>query len=224
MGMLLASPLEEARRRIVVFVMAHHLVVRAGLKALLATAGDVDLAGESIEDTDAPARAAACRAEVVIIDPDPHFAEGIVVARRLADAAPSMKSLILTGAAGPETHDMAQKSGARGLVPKDAPLEELITAIRCVHRGELWFRQRVRAPAHEPDVHARHFAALTSRQREIVSLIAEGLRNEQIAARIGVSVKTVRNQLSTVFDRLGVNDRLALAVYAFEHGLLQQPA
>jgi DNA-binding NarL/FixJ family response regulator len=117
------------------------------------------------------------------------------------------------------------------VVLKDKPPELLLKAIRRVHAGELWFDratmevavqravslERARAPEREK------ITALTAREKQIISLIGEGLRNSEIAARLGIGEKTVRNHLTIIFDKLGVSDRLELAVYAYRQGLAQVP-
>jgi DNA-binding NarL/FixJ family response regulator len=118
--------------------------------------------------------------------------------------------------------------GARGLVLKDEPIAVLIKAIRRVERGELWFERQLLASViirrtRSRDHPRQGASSLTEREREVVVLIGEGLRNEQIAARMGVAEKTVRNQLSSIFDKLGVNDRLGLVIYAYRHGLAPLP-
>ena len=137
--------------------------------------------------------------------------------------------MVLTADPAAEHHQAWLEAGASGLVLKEAPLEVLVRAIRQVHQGELWFERKLlttaflRRSAAPSDLHAVRFAALSARERQIVMLIAEGLRNEQVSARLGVAEKTVRNRLSAIFDRLGVNDRLGLVVYAYQHGLVRPP-
>ena len=132
--------------------------------------------------------------------------------------------LILTALKDRARDQAAVRTGARGLVLKDAPADVLLEAIRAVAAGELWFDPRVlpapgRAGAASEPPSA--LSTLTAREREIVSLIGEGLRNEEAARRLGITEKTVRNHLTVVFDKLGVSGRLELLVFAYEHGLVR---
>jgi DNA-binding NarL/FixJ family response regulator len=221
------TPADDARRLIRILVLADHLVARVGVQMLLAHVLDLDFIGDGTSRKDVLALLSACRPDLVIFDPDPDLE--IDPVHELARMAPWAKFLVLTGIDTPERHESARRSGAQGLVLKCAPIEELVTAIRCVQGGEIWFRRRVTARGSHAPVRSEHLrqrrrmATLTGRECEIVTLIAEGLRNEQIAARMGVAEKTVRNHLSTVFDKLGVNDRLGLAVYLYQHGLARPP-
>jgi DNA-binding NarL/FixJ family response regulator len=218
---------DDLRRLIRILVLADHLVARVGVQMLLAPVLDLDFIGDGTTRKDVLALLAACRPDLIIFDPDPDQEIGPM--HELAERAPSAKLLVLTGIDTPERHESARRSGAQGLVLKCAPVEELVTAIRCVQGGEFWFRRRVAAGgAHAPGraeelQQRRRMESLTERECEIVTLIGEGLRNEQIAARMGVAEKTVRNHLSAVFDKLGVNDRLGLAVYLYQHGLARPP-
>ena len=216
----------DVRRLIRILVLADHLVARVGVQMVLAPVLDLDFVGEGTTGRDVLTLLAACHPDLVIFDPDPNGEINLVP--ELAQVAPSAKFLVLTGIDTPERHESARRSGAQGIVLKCAPVEELVTAIRCVYGGEIWFRRRaagggLRAPHGSGDLHQRRLATLTEREAEIVTLIGEGLRNEQIAARMGVADKTVRNHLSAVFDKLGVNDRLGLAVYLYQHGLARPP-
>jgi DNA-binding NarL/FixJ family response regulator len=215
-----------------IFVVADHVVVRAGVRMVLAGLADMAVVGEAISRADVPEMLAACGADVVVVDPDPAGEDGIALLQRLAQRAPERRFLVLTGAHHVERHRAVLEVGARGLVLKDAPADAIVRAIRRIHCGELWFERSLlassfirRATAKQAaNLHGGQIAALTEREREIIALIGEGLRNDQIALRLGVADKTVRNHLSVVFNKLGVNDRLGLVVYAYQHGLAHLPA
>jgi len=206
-----------------IFVMSQHLVVRAGLTMFICPESDLDLIGESSADASALPLREACAPDVVILDLDDDSTLDLfaVVARTV----PSARMLLLLAARNAGRHQALFREGAAGLLLKEAPVQVVLKQLRQCLRNE------ARSPEVAPaaalvrvgpalDVHQRRIAGLSGREREIVRLIGEGLRNEQIAVHIGLSEKTVRNQLSSLFDKLGVNDRLGLAVYAFEHGLL----
>jgi two-component system, NarL family, nitrate/nitrite response regulator NarL len=207
-----------------VVVISNHLVVRAGLTMLICPEQDIDLVADAAWGSQALETVAAYAPDVVVLDPD--GCDGVDFVTPLSQAAPSAKLLVFTGLRNVGRHEAILRNGARGLVLKDAPADVLLKAIRRVESGELWFQEllssvasRRAAAADAAGPHERHIATLTDRERTLVTLIGEGLRNDQIAERMGVAEKTIRNQLSTVFDKLGVNDRLGLAVYAYQHGL-----
>ena len=149
--------------------------------------------------------------------------DGLDALPRIQAAVPRAKVLILTALKDRARDQAAVRTGARGLVLKDAPADALLEAIRAVAAGELWFDPRVLPapgrPGAAPEPSA--LSKLTAREREIVSLIGEGLRNEEAARRLGITEKTVRNHLTVVFDKLGVSGRLELLVFAYEHGLVR---
>ncbi len=124
--------------------------------------------------------------------------------------------------------------GAMGLVFKEKAAEVVIRAIERVHAGEVWFDRTLignvltelsRASATKKlDPEATKITKLTEREREIAALIGEGLKNKQIANRLFISETTVRHHLTSVFDKLGVTDRLELIIYAYRHGLAKPPS
>jgi DNA-binding NarL/FixJ family response regulator len=214
-----------------VFLVDDHPVVREGLRMLLATADDLKVVGGASSVQEALAALALSPADVVVLDLDLGGRDGLELLPGLAAKAPETRVLVLTGIRDRERHRAVLSSGAHGVVLKDKPPELLLKAIRRVHAGELWFDratmevavqravslERARAPEREK------ITALTAREKQIISLIGEGLRNSEIAARLGIGEKTVRNHLTIIFDKLGVSDRLELAVYAYRQGLAQVP-
>ena len=214
-----------------VFLVDDHPVVREGLRMLLATADDLKVVGGASSVQEAFAALSSAPADVVVLDLDLGGRDGLELLPALSARAPDTRVLVLTGIRDRERHRAVLSSGAHGVVLKDKPPELLLKAIRRVHAGELWFDratmevavqravslERARAPEREK------ITALTPREKQIVSLIGEGLKNTEIAARLGIGEKTVRNHLTIIFDKLGVSDRLELAVYAYRQGLAQVP-
>jgi DNA-binding NarL/FixJ family response regulator len=203
-----------------VFVIDDHAVLREGIRMLLDAAGDVRVVGSSPTASGAVAALPRVRPDVVLLDLDLGDEDGLAWLPQVCAAAPKARILILTALRDRARDEEALRAGARGLVLKDAAPEVLLQAIRSVAAGALWFDPRVLvtppgggrgAPARAPD--------LTVREREIVSLIGEGLRNEDVGQRLGISEKTVRNHLTTIFQKVGVSGRLELVIYAYQHGL-----
>ena len=206
--------------------MSNHHVVRAGLTMFICPEPDLDLVGEAGADVSALPQLRTCAPDVVILDVE--AGSGDLLAA-MSKAVPSTHILVLAAARNSGQYLSLLRKGAIGLVLKESPVQVILKALRRrEHDGPsvpaLPSAVYTVVSAGKTDIHARRIAGLTARERAIVSLIGEGLRNDQVAVRLGVAEKTVRNQLSSLFDKLGVNDRLGLAVYAFEHGLLHSPS
>jgi DNA-binding NarL/FixJ family response regulator len=161
---------------------------------------------------------------VVLLDLDLGAEDGLEWLPRIRTALPETCVLILTALRDAGRDVAALRAGARGFVRKDASPDVVVRAIRAVAAGELWFEPRVLGAASAgaaaaPTQADSPFAALTDREREVASLVVEGLRNEEIGKRMGTTEKTVRNHLTAIFDKLGVSGRLELAVFAYRHGV-----
>jgi DNA-binding NarL/FixJ family response regulator len=209
-------------KQIRAFIVEHRPVCRYGLQKLLASTEDITAVGESDSGEGALLALATCAADVVLLDIDVDGEDGASVIRRLTEAAPGAKVLVATAQRAPERHRQALLAGARGVITEDKPGEVVLRAIRKVHDGELWFERHLleRTVSRSISPERRH-AALTGREREIVALIAEGLKNREIARRLHITAKTVRNHLTSIFSKIGVTDRLALLVHASQLGLVR---
>jgi DNA-binding NarL/FixJ family response regulator len=205
------------------FVIDDHAVLREGIRMLLDAAGDVRVVGSSATASAALPLLVQLAPDVVLLDLDLGDEDGLAWLPRISSAVPKGRVLILTALRDRARDEDALRAGARGLVLKDAAPEVLLQAIRSVAAGALWFDPRVLAAprgAHgSPGHEAPSGVELTAREREIVALIGEGLRNEEVGRRLGIAEKTVRNHLTTVFQKLGVSGRLELVIHAYQHGL-----
>jgi two-component system nitrate/nitrite response regulator NarL len=162
---------------------------------------------------------------VVVLDLDLGDEDGLEWLPRILATVPEARVLILTALRDQGRDEAALRAGARGFVHKDAAAEVVVRAVRAVAAGELWFEPRLlRAgggAGPRPAGPEQPFASLTDRERDVVRLVGEGLRNEEIARRLGITEKTVRNHLTAVFDKIGVSGRLELVVFAYRHGLVR---
>lgn len=205
------------------YVIEDHAVVREGLRMLLQATGGMRVAGTAASASEALRDLRRSPPDVVLLDLDLGDEDGLEFLPRIQAAAPDARVLILTALRDPGRDEAAFRAGARGFVHKDSSADVVLRAVRAVASGELWFEPRIlRAGARgAPGKHGapQAFASLTDRERDIVRLIGEGLRNEEIARRLGITEKTVRNHLTAVFDKLGVSGRLELAVFAYRQGL-----
>ncbi len=210
-----------------VFVVDPHPVVQEGLRALLSAEADLRLVGEAASLRDAPERLAETGADVVLVDvlaADAQRLRGLEALRR---AAPAARVLVLADGRDAAEQRQALLAGAEGVVSKGEPPGTLLKAIRTVHAGDVWFERRLLASVLQEaletvqrlDPNRARIAALTPRERDVASLVAEGLRNDEIARRLSLSEKTVRNHVVDVCRKLAVRGRLELIVYANRHGL-----
>jgi len=225
-----ACPLHHALRASVrIELIDDHAVVRAGLRLLIETRHGWTVVAEAAGAEDAVAAASREQPDIILLDLDLGPDRGLDCLPRLRQAAPGARVLILTGVRDPELHLQAVRLGAAGVIAKEKAAESLLKAIECVHAGETWLdrsttasllaelAQGPRLKATTPD--EARVDTLTPRERDVIGLVAEGLRNRDIAERLCISEATVRHHLTSVFTKLAVSDRLALAVYAMRHGL-----
>ena len=187
----------------------------------------IGLAGNRSE---ALALAASEQPNLIILDILLGDEDGLTFLPELRKAATNARVLVLTGMRGGESQRRAMLAGAMGVVLKDHAAEVLIKAINKVHQGEVWLDRSLMGSvldemtqAPEIDPAKARIASLTDREREVIALIAVGLKNKQIGQRLFISETTVTHHLSSIFSKLGVSDRLELIIYAFRHQLAQLP-
>jgi DNA-binding NarL/FixJ family response regulator len=220
-----ADPLATDGDTTRVLVADDHPAFRAGLQALLGTAGDVAIVGEAATGEDAVSLALGLQPDVVLMDVNMPGVDGVEATRRIVDAAPHVAVLVLTMHDDDETVFAAVRAGARGYLLKGASRSELLRAVRAVAAGEAIFgpgvARRLMAyfarPAPRPDPAA--FPELTGREREILDMVARGHSNADITAELVLAPKTVRNHVSNIFAKLQVRDRSEAIVRAREAGM-----
>jgi DNA-binding NarL/FixJ family response regulator len=208
-----------------VVIADDHPMYRYGLNAVLATQPGIDVVGEAADGQQLLSVVRDTRPDVVITDLTMPQLSGSQAAARLLAAQPDLAILILTMHQDDESLFAAMRAGARGYLLKGADSAEVAAAIQAVARGEAIYgpgiAQRIIdffSGRHEPFT-ARAFPELTDRERDILELLARGSANREIASRLGITEKTVRNHLSSVFLKLQVNDRTAAALKARNAGL-----
>jgi DNA-binding NarL/FixJ family response regulator len=207
-----------------VLIADDHPVVRDGLRAMLVSAGAAEVVGEAANGEQAVREAALCHPDVVVMDLAMPGLGGVEATRQIVRASPQVGVLVLTMHDEDDAVFAAMRAGARGYVLKGASQQELVHAIQAVARGEAifgpsvatrvlgYFSGRTPKPA-EP------FPELTSREREVLGLIAQGHNNTVIAQRLHLAPKTVRNLASSVFAKLQVTDRAQAMRRALDEGL-----
>ncbi|WP_433215501.1 response regulator [Dactylosporangium sp. CS-047395] len=207
-----------------VLVVDDHEQFRAGLRALLATSDEVEVCGEAASGEEALAALPRLQPDVVLLDLVMPGMGGIAATERIAAAMPHVRVLVLSMADDDDSVFAAVRAGARGYVLKGARRMEIIRSIRVVADGEAIFGPAIATrmmgffaglDRTAPDP----FPELTQRERQILGHIARHLTNPQIAERLGVSQKTVRNHVSNIFTKLQVADRAQAIVLARDAGL-----
>jgi len=201
-----------------VYLLDDHEVVREGLRTLLESTGEIDVIGESGSAQEAAARIPALRPHVALLDGRLPDGSGIDVAREIRSIDPSIASLILTSFDDDEALFAAIMAGAAGYILKDVRGNDLISAVRVVAGGgslidpELTGRvlERIRSgPATVPEL-----SELTAQEMTLLEYLAEGLTNRQIGEKMFLAEKTVKNYVSNILAKLGVERRTQAAVMA----------
>jgi DNA-binding NarL/FixJ family response regulator len=213
-----------------VFLADDQAMVRSGLAMVVEAQEDMRVVGEAGDGAEALAMLGVSRADVVLMDVRMPRLDGVEATRRLlAGADPAPRVIVLTTFDLDEYAFAALRAGASGFLLKDAPAEELLDAIRAVHRGDA-----VIAPSTTrrlldhvaADLPARRggpdpLAQLTDREREVLLLVAGGASNAEIAGRLFLSEGTVKTHVGRVLGKLGLRDRVQAVVWAYEHRLIR---
>ena len=217
-----------------ILIVDDHAVVRTALHLLIESWPGLQVVGEAANRSEALAIAAHKQFDIILLDLDFGGNSGLDFLPELLAIVPQARVLILTGVHDPELHRQAVRLGARGLVLKEKSAEVLIKAIEKVHAGEVWLERAMiatvlddlspRNGAKQIDPEKTKIATLTAREREVIALIGEGLRNKEVAQRLFISETTVRHHLTSIFDKLAVSDRLELVIHAYRHGLAKIPS
>ena len=208
-----------------VLVADDHRLFRDGLRALLNSAEDLELVGEAGDGEEVVAQAAVLQPDVILMDLQLPGINGVEATRRILHSQPRVNVLVLTMFEDTDTVLAAMRAGARGYILKDTDEEALLRSVRAVASGEALFGpgvaerlMRYLAEA-TPSAERAAFPELTDREREVLWLLAQGLSNQEVAGRMGISLKTARNHVSNILARLQVADRTAAVARARAAGL-----
>ena len=208
-----------------VLIADDHQLFRDGLKALLLSAPDTEVVGEAATGRGAIQLAAESQPDVILMDLQMPDMDGIEATRRIVDTSPHINVLMVTMFEDDQSVFAAMRAGARGYVLKGAKHDEMLRAIRAVGSGGAIFSPTIAArmmnffAASRSVIPEQAFPDLTDREREVLTLIARGESNADIARALTISVKTVRNHVSNIFSKLQVADRAQAAIRAREAGL-----
>jgi len=224
--------MEPAPQKIRIVIVDDQLVVREGLRMLLENHPGmkvVAMAGTRSEAVELVAREPC---DLVIVNLELGGYSALSLLPQLRETAHNARVLVMTALRDPETHQKAARLGAMGVVLKEDAADLLLKAIQKVYQGEAWLDRLTlgnllwQLSSHdkgELDPQRKKISSLTERERQVIILIAEGLKNKQIAERLFISPTTVTHHLSSIYSKLGVTDRLELVVYAFANKLAKMP-
>jgi DNA-binding NarL/FixJ family response regulator len=216
-------------QKIRVILAEDHTVVRQGLRALLAAEGDIEIVGEAENGRVAIQLVKKFLPDVAVIDIAMPVLNGLEATRQITRTVPSTKVLILSSYSDDEYVHQLTQAGAAGYLVKQTAANELLKAIREAHRGNAYFSpsvaKRLRDHCREAFVSGqpvrRRSDYLTTREAEVLQLIAEGRANKQIAAELCISIKTVEKHRQQVMNKLGIHDVAGLTRHAISKGIIE---
>ena len=218
--------IQPRRRRVV--IVDDHTLFRDGLRTILGMEDDFEVIADVESAEDLVELMWQTKPDVLLLDIRMPQGSGLDALPAVVRISPNTSVIVLTACDEMEEHVRAFKLGARGVVLKDSARQTLVQAIRSVCRGETWMDPRMsgvlvaelaRSGSEGDGLTIDRDDGLTDRELEIVRLVAGGKKNKEVAALLAISERTVRTNLTSVFQKLGVRDRIGLVMYALRHGL-----
>lgn len=216
-------------KRITVLLVEDHAIVRQGLRLLVQADGDIEIVGEAKTGREAVQMTGALRPEIVVMDIAMPLLNGLEATRQILKAFPATKVLILSAHSDPEYVEQVVKAGALGYLVKQSSGDVLAQAIRELHNGKTFFTASVAKRLKEeyqksPDgvgLRKKGDTDLTSREAELLQLIAEGHANKQVASELGISIKTVEKHRQHLMEKLKIHDIAGLTRFAIAAGIIE---
>jgi DNA-binding NarL/FixJ family response regulator len=211
-----------------VMIADDHKMFRQGLRMLFEMEPDIKIVGEARDGIEAEQLAESLRPDVILMDINMPGLDGMAATRRILKTRPDAAIIILTMFREDEHVFQAIRAGAHGYVLKDADSNEVMKAVRAVAAGESVLDTAMTAKVFNQFkvmselTEKTNAEGLTERELEILSLIAQGSSNREIGDRLFLSEKTIKNYITSIFQKLQTNDRTQAAVYAIQHGRIQQ--
>ncbi|WP_404392021.1 response regulator [Humibacillus xanthopallidus] len=202
-----------------VVVVDDHRLVRAGLRTIIDASADLEVVGEAGDGAQAVTVVSEAHPDVVLMDLSMPGVDGIEAIRRLRAAGLVMPVVVLTSFAEAERVRSALEAGAVGYLLKDSEPRDVLEAVRAAAAGHAPLDPRVTRVLLPSADRGGSEVSLSGREREVLSHVARGLANKQIARTLGISERTVKVHLGNVFRRIGVSDRTSAALWARDHGI-----
>lgn len=226
--MALTSPTEHRTGVVRILLADDHPVVRIGVRNMLKAEGNFEVVGEASDGDEAITQTLELLPDILLLDLYMPRLPGLEAMRAIMSGSPRVKILLLTSTITTQQVIEALQIGARGIVTKDALIDQLTGAIGAVMQGDYWINGRrvvnLVGALHElmqqAAVPERKTYGLTPRELEVVGCIVEGCSNRDIAKQFTISEETVKRHLSNIFDKTGVSTRLELALFAIAHQLV----
>ncbi len=224
------SVADEGRKTIRVVLADDHPIVRDGLRKLLMLEDDIEVVGEAGDGREVVRVVEETSPDVVVLDLRMPNMDGLAALQALNQLPKRPRVIVLTASEDKNEFVQAMKLGCSGIVLKQTAPDLIVKSIRKVNSGEIWLdshttaavMRQFAAPGELMGVtgaKSRERSPLSQREREIVGLVAQGYKNREMAEKMFISEQTVKNHLHNIFDKLGVSDRLELALYAIHKGL-----
>lgn len=195
-------------------------IVRYGLKAIAQGSPDIEVIGEAGNGEEAIAQAQTLQPDVILMDISMPGVDGVAATQQIRQAQPDAKILILTTHDEPQYLIEAIQQGAAGYLLKNTPPSDFVQSIRQAHKGYMQIGpglgqllcQQLKAPSHQPQI--EKLKHVTPREQDVLQLVAEGASNREIANRLHITEKTVKNHVSSILSQVGVRSRTQLAIWA----------
>ena len=217
----------QAKQVIRVLMADDHVIFRQGVRKLLEEEDDISIVGEAANGNECVLMMANVKPDILLLDLNMPDKDGLTVLEELNFDSLPTQVIVLTATEDDREAVRAMRLGARGIVLKQSASDLLVKSIRRVYSGEIWLDNRITAEvikafAKSSDGEARRDKPLLSdRESQIMRLVAQGQRNKEIGQNLFISEQTVKNHVHNIFDKLGVSDRLELALYAIHHHLIE---
>ena len=207
-----------------ILIADDHLIIRQGLRLILETEDDFEVAGEASDGAEAVSLCKKLQPDVVLMDLRMPNMDGLTAIEKLRAEQPKIAVVILTTFNEDDLMFRGLRAGARGYLLKDTDRATLFNTIRAAARGETLLKPeimaRVLSQANAPKTDAHEPANLTDRELEVLAAVARGERSKEIAAHLGISERTVKAHLASIYSKLGVDSRAAAIAVAAQTGLL----
>jgi DNA-binding NarL/FixJ family response regulator len=219
----------RSRIKIKVLIADDHAIFRDALRKLLDADDAITIVGEAGNGAECVKMLDKLRPDILLLDLRMPDKSGLAVLEEVNFDTLPTRVIVLTAAEDDGDLVRAMRLGARGIVLKESAIDLLIKSIHRVHAGEIWLDSRMTAgvinafSASSKSRARSEKPLLSDREMEVVQLVAQGFQNKEIGKKLFISEQTVKNHLHNIFDKLGVSDRLELALYAIHHHLLDEP-
>lgn len=224
---------EKKKATVRIVIADDHPIVRDGLKKLLLLEDDFEIVGEAGDGREVLEKVQALDPDVLLLDLRMPNLDGLSALQALQQTNKRTRVIVLTASEDKNEFVQAMKLGCSGIVLKQTAPDLIVKSIRKVNSGEIWLDSHTTAAvmrqfstgqesngtASSGGGKSRERSPLSAREREIVALVAQGYKNKEMAEKMFISEQTVKNHLHNIFDKLGVSDRLELALYAIHKGL-----